>query len=120
MFDHVGLRVRDIDASARFYRAALGALGHEASVNEPSVVGIGPAGAPALWLYADERMAHSLLHLAFEARSRAAVEAFHRAGLAAGGRDNGPPGVRADYAPDYYAAFLLDPDGNNVEAVCQR
>ncbi len=120
MFDHIGCKVRDIDASARFYRAALGALGHQVDVDEPAVVAIGPPGAPALWLYADERMAHSLLHLAFSAGSREAVDAFHGAGLAAGGRDNGPPGVRRDYGPRYYAAFLLDPDGNNVEAVCQR
>ena len=82
------------------------------------VVSFGPPGAPALWLYADERLAHSLLHVAFNASSRSAVDAFHRTGLASGGRDNGAPGLRRDYSPSYYAAFLLDPDGNNIEAVC--
>jgi predicted lactoylglutathione lyase len=73
-----------------------------------------------LWLGADAKLAHSLVHLAFTAGNRAAVDAFYREGLKARGRDNGPPGVRKDYSPTYYAAFLLDPDGNNVEAVCRK
>jgi catechol 2,3-dioxygenase-like lactoylglutathione lyase family enzyme len=120
MYDHVGFKVKDLDASARFYAAALAALGCELGFNDPSTVSFGPPGAPALWLYADERLAHSLLHVAFRASSRSAVDAFHRAGLKAGGRDNGAPGLRRDYSPTYYAAFLLDPDGNNVEAVCVK
>src|SRR5437660_84646 len=80
----------------------------------------GAKGTYTLWLYADARLAHSLVHLAFTAGNRAAVDAFYREGLKARGRDNGPPGVRKDYSPTYYAAFLYDPDGNNVEAVCLK
>ncbi len=120
MYDHIGLRVKDLDASVRFYAAALGALGHVVGPADTSSAGVGPEGAPALWLYADAKLAHSLVHVAFTAGSRAQVDAFYRQGLKAGGRDNGTPGVRQDYSPSYYAAFLLDPDGNNVEAVCQK
>ncbi|HTD10782.1 MAG TPA: VOC family protein [Steroidobacteraceae bacterium] len=120
MFHHVGLKVKDLDASVHFYSAALAALGHEPGYSDESVVGFGPKGALGLWLYADARLAHSLVHIAFTAGSRAAVDAFYREGLKARGRDNGPPGLRQDYSPNYYAAFLLDPDGNNVEAVCLK
>jgi len=120
MYDHIGLKVKDLDASVRFYSAALGALGHEIGASDETVVGIGPQGAPGLWLYADAKLAHSMLHVAFTAGSRAAVDAFYREGLKARGRDNGAPGLRPDYSPTYYAAFLLDPDGNNVEAVCLK
>lgn len=114
--DHIQLVVRDLAASRRFYEAALGALG----------LPISGEGAGYFWTdevfvsSADSEAAQGRLtgraHLAFQAKDRAAVEAFHRAGLAAGGRDNGPPGLRP-YHPGYYAAFLLDPDGNNIEAV---
>lgn len=118
MYDHIGLRVRDLAASARFYRAALAALGHEQTAQDATSAGFGSGGATGLWLvqppYAGERGAH----LAFRAASRAAVESFYKEGLAAGGRDNGAPGLRADYGPSYFAAFLVDPDGNNIEAVC--
>ena len=76
------------------------------------------SGAPALWLY--QGAAGGAVHVALRAPDRKAVERFHAAGLEAGGRDNGEPGLRADYSPNYYAAFLLDPDGNNIEAVCLR
>jgi catechol 2,3-dioxygenase-like lactoylglutathione lyase family enzyme len=117
MYDHIGLKVKDIGASVRFYRAALASLGHVVCSQDDAGAGIGPKGEPALWLYVDKRPGGGA-HVAFRAASRAAVDAFHQAGLAACGRDNGPPGVRADYSPSYYAAFLFDPDGNNVEAVC--
>jgi catechol 2,3-dioxygenase-like lactoylglutathione lyase family enzyme len=116
MFDHIGLKVKDVDASARFYRAALGAIGHEQDASG----GFGPPGAPGLWLYPAKQPAGLGTHIALKARDRAAVDRFHAAGLEAGGRDNGGPGLRPDYAPTYYAAFLIDPDGNNVEAVCMR
>ena len=83
------------------------------------MTGSGPPGAPALWLYRAED-AGSGTHVAFVAPDRAAVDRFHAEALKAGGRDHGRPGLRADYGPTYYAAFLLDPDGNNVEAVCLR
>lgn len=117
MYDHVGLRVRDLDASIRFYAAALAPLGHVPGPRDGESAGFGPPGAPALWLHRAEA-AGTGVHLAFAAAARPAVAGFHAAGLGAGGRDNGAPGPRPDYGPSYYAAFLIDPDGNNVEAVC--
>jgi catechol 2,3-dioxygenase-like lactoylglutathione lyase family enzyme len=118
MYDHIGLKVKDIGASVRFYEAALAGLGHVVGSRDASYAGIGPDGAPALWLYAAKGATAGGTHVAFRAKDRAAVDRFHSDGLKAGGRDNGRPGLRTDYAPNYYAAFLIDPDGNNVEAVC--
>ena len=118
MYDHVGLKVKDLDASIRFYEAALAALGQELGERDAASAGLGPPGAPALWLYGGHKATGPGIHLAFHAATRGAVDRFHAAGLGAGGRDNGAAGLRADYGPAYYAAFLLDPDGNNVEAVC--
>jgi len=118
MYDHIGLKVKDIEASARFYKAALSALGLTQCSREERAASFGPEGEPGLYLSAGT--AAPAMHVAFKAPDRAAVDRFYREGLKAGGRDNGGPGVRADYSPSYYAAFLLDPDGNNVEAVCLR
>ena len=119
MYDHVGIKVKDLKASVAFYRAVLEPLGFELASQYEGGAGFGPKGAPALWLAADGGK-HSGVHIAFTARSRAAVDAFHAGGLEAHGKDNGAPGVRKDYSPTYYAAFLIDPDGNNVEAVCHK
>ncbi|HSW23009.1 MAG TPA: VOC family protein [Burkholderiaceae bacterium] len=118
MFDHVGLKVSDLPRSVRFYKSALATLGHELGSEGDGYAGLGPKGAPALWLYAVAGAVGPGTHVAFAAADRAAVARFHAQGLAAGGRDNGGPGLRNDYGANYYAAFLLDPDGHNVEAVC--
>lgn len=120
MYDHLGLQVRDLDASVRFYRAVLAPLGAELCTQDASSAGLGPRGEPSLWLYRSSKSAGRGTHVAFRAKDREAVDRFHAAGLQAGGRDNGPAGLRADYSPTYYAAFLTDPDGNNVEAVCMK
>jgi catechol 2,3-dioxygenase-like lactoylglutathione lyase family enzyme len=120
MYDHVGLKVKDLDVSVRFYEAALAPLGHVLGPRDAEGAGLGPRDAPALWLGRATGARGPGVHLAFTAPDHAAVDRFHAAGLEAGGRDNGAPGPRPDYGPRYYAAFLFDPDGNNVEAVCMR
>lgn len=111
LIDHVHLRVRDLEASKRFYRAVLQSLGRGEAVHETDAY----LSADELWIDRADGPT-SRVHLAFQAADREAVRAFHAAALAAGGRDHGGPGER-DYHPGYFAAFVLDPDGNNVEAV---
>jgi catechol 2,3-dioxygenase-like lactoylglutathione lyase family enzyme len=118
MYDHIGLRVGDLAASVRFYTAALAPLGFVLCSQDDSGAGFGLKGAPALWLHRHKGSAGSAAHVAFRAKDHAAIQKFHAEGLKAGGRDNGGAGLRADYSPTYFAAFLIDPDGNNVEAVC--
>jgi catechol 2,3-dioxygenase-like lactoylglutathione lyase family enzyme len=110
LLDHVHVRVADLEASKRFYRAVLAAVGRELTRE-----GDDAFNADELYVTAD-RTPTAGLHLAFQAADREAVERFHQAGLAAGGTDNGAPGERP-YHPGYYGAYVLDPDGNNVEAV---
>ena len=117
MYDHLTLKVRNLQASLQFYRRVLEPLGHVIASSDQTSAGLGPQGAPSFWLLAQPTEPTRGIHIAFRARDRAAVDAFYQAGLAAEGRDNGAPGHRRDYGPTYYAAFLFDPDGNNVEAV---
>lgn len=117
MFDHVGLRVHDLAASCRFYEAVLAPLGFVAGPRGDDYAGFGPPGAPSLWLHLHDVPRLTGCHVAFSAKTPEAVQAFHAAGLREGGRDNGAPGPRPAYSESYYAAFLIDPDGNNVEAV---
>jgi catechol 2,3-dioxygenase-like lactoylglutathione lyase family enzyme len=118
MYDHVGLRVRDLAASIRFYKSALAPLGYGLCSQDASGAGFGPAHAPALWLYPAGSAKTAGTHIAFSAADHDAVDRFYEEGMKAGGQDHGKPGMRPDYSPTYYAAFLIDPDGNNVEAVC--
>jgi len=114
MIDHFNLPVRDMGASRAFYDAVLGALGVGVLIEDGEAVGYG-VDRWAFGLVPDPVSAP--LHVAFRAESRAAVDAFHHAGLAAGGRCNGAPGLRPEYGGGYYACYLHDPDGHNVEAV---
>lgn len=117
LIDHVQLVVADLDASRRFYQAVLGVLNIPIESNSPShfwgdeLFVSSPEGPEAAGVLTGRH------HIAFQAEDRAMVDAFYAAGLEAGGKDNGAPGERANYHPGYYAAFLLDPDGNNIEAV---
>jgi catechol 2,3-dioxygenase-like lactoylglutathione lyase family enzyme len=128
MLDHIGLRAADYARARRFYEAALRPLGldvvmevtAEQSGGDYEGAGFGRDGKPFFWLSAGSGGASGPLHVAFAAADRASVDAFYQAALAAGGRSNGGPGVRSHYHPDYYAAFVFDPDGNNIEAVCHR
>jgi catechol 2,3-dioxygenase-like lactoylglutathione lyase family enzyme len=114
MVDHVHLRVRDVEASRRFYLGALASLGLE-----PGMQGDGYFQIDELFVSGDGPPTANL-HLAFQTTSREEVDRWHEAALAAGGRDNGAPGLRPQYHANYYAAFVHDPDGINVEAVCHR
>lgn len=116
MIDHLNLHVRDLARSVRFYAEALAPLGVVTVHEDATTAGFGPPNAPQLWLA--PATAVQPIHLAFTARSREEVRRFHAAALAAGARDNGGPGLRPHYHPHYYGAFVLDPDGHNVEAVC--
>jgi catechol 2,3-dioxygenase-like lactoylglutathione lyase family enzyme len=119
MFDHVGLNVKDYAASRAFYEQALAPLGYGVVMgsDEWKGVGFGTDGKPSFWVTQREPYGTGT-HVAFHCPDRASVDAFHAAALAAGGADNGAPGIREHYHPTYYGAFVLDPDGNNVEAVC--
>ena len=121
ILDHVGLKVVDFPRSRDFYTAALGALGIKL-LAEFEYDGMKSAGygdeRPTFWLGSGKTIRGADSHVAFSASSRSAVEAFYTVALATGGRDNGPPGLRPHYHPNYYGAFVIDFDGNNIEAVC--
>jgi catechol 2,3-dioxygenase-like lactoylglutathione lyase family enzyme len=125
MIDHVGFPVSDYARSKAFYQRALAPLGYvlimevaaDRTESGSPAAGFGKDGKPDFWIGGEGGL-NGILHVAIATADRAAVDAFHRAALAAGGKDNGAPGVRAHYHPNYYGAFVLDPDGHNVEAVC--
>jgi catechol 2,3-dioxygenase-like lactoylglutathione lyase family enzyme len=126
VIDHTGVSVSDYRRSLEFYRRALAPLGYALIAELPKEVtgGVGVAGfgvppKPDFWV-AEGEPNKPHVHIAFTASSRAVVDAFYKASLAAGGRDNGGPGPRPHYHPDYYGAFVLDPDGHNIEAVCHK
>ncbi len=122
MIDHLGIKVADFERSKAFYDATLAQIGATMVMMIPPEAGLGKGGGygrdrPCFWIQEGERRTgHD--HIAFTAQSRADVDAFHAAAIAAGGRDNGAPGLRPHYHPNYYGAFVFDPDGNNVETVC--
>ena len=116
-FDHIGVSVTDFEKSKAFYAQALAPLGIGVVMEGPGWAMVGRPGKPEFWFGAHGNPPGPI-HIAFAAANRAEVRAFHEAAIAAGGRDNGGPGIRAQYHPNYYGAFVLDPDGHNVEAVC--
>ncbi len=115
MIDHVAVNVSDYERSRAFYLAALAPAGYELVMEFGKAGGFGPPGKPVLWLREAEPVGS--MHVAVHARDHETVDAFHAAALAAGGTDNGAPGLRPHYHPTYYAAFVHDPDGNNLEVV---
>lgn len=117
MIDHLTLSVADLPLAVGFYEKALAPLGYGLAMSFEQYRGFGPPGKPVLWVKHAEP-ATQPMHLAFVARDRAAVDAFHAAALAAGARDDGAPGLRPLYHPAYYAAFVVDPLGHPIEAVC--
>ena len=123
MINHVSIGVADIGRTRRFYDAALSPLGYKCLSEDAASLGYG-GDAVAFWIGAAKRPVPpddaSNLHFCFEAPTRRSVDQFHAAALSAGGRDNGRPGPRPDYGPDYYAAFVIDPDGYRIEAYCGR
>ena len=123
MIDHISLGVRDMAKAKRFYDEALKPLGYSCLSPGDTSAGYGKSGV-ALWLGTSESPVppdlKSGLHVCFTAPTCKSVDAFHKAALAAGGRDNGKPGLRKDYGANYYAAFVIDPDGYRIEAYCSQ
>jgi len=125
MIDHIGFPVSDYERSKRFYTSALAPFGYtlvmevDQEDNGHPAAGFGRDGKPDFWIGGEGGL-NAPLHVAFATEDRATVDAFYRAALAAGGIDNGAPGLRPHYHPTYYAAFVRDPDGHNIEAVCHR
>jgi len=122
MLDHLSITTGDLDRAQRFYDAVLSTLGYPRVYRNERGIGYGERGAAGGYIsvYLSANVVADNRHWAFRAPSRAAVRAFYAAALAQGGRDDGPPGLRLEYNPTYYAAFVLDPDGNRIEAVCRE
>ncbi|MBR1158091.1 VOC family protein [Bradyrhizobium elkanii] len=126
MLDHIGFAVKDLPRAKAFYQATLAPLGigvilefTAEQTGKHAHVGFGKDGKPFFWIGTGQPL-EGRFHVAFTVADRATVDAFHKAALAAGGADNGRPGIRAHYHPEYYGAFVTDPDGHNVEAVCHQ
>jgi catechol 2,3-dioxygenase-like lactoylglutathione lyase family enzyme len=124
MLDHIGFAVKDLQRAKAFYQAALAPLGLDVlleftaeQTGKNAHVGFGTADKPFFWIGTGQPLA-GRFHVAFTTETRAAVNAFHKAALAAGATDNGLPGIREYFHPNYYSAFVLDPEGHNIEAVC--
>ncbi len=134
MLDHINIRVADYERSKKFYQAVLAPLGYTLAMEGASGAGFGKEFIPDFWIKQGEPGSSKVavgtseeagcggpaVHVAFAGADRKTVDAFYSAALAAGGRDNGAPGVRPNYHPNYYAAFVLDPDGYNIETVCHK
>jgi catechol 2,3-dioxygenase-like lactoylglutathione lyase family enzyme len=118
MIDHLGIAVSDLAKSVAFYKQALAPLGYELVMQMDTYAGFGVGGKPDFWIGAGQPK--DRVHVAFATKSRSVVRDFYSAAIAAGGKDNGGPGIRAIYHPEYYGAFVLDPDGHNIEAVCHE
>lgn len=119
IFDHIVLIISNNKKSKIFYEKALSPLGIQFVREDDDCIGFGTNGKPSLWL-CEENNIQKPMHIAFVAESRKAVDAFHAGAIAAGGKDNGAPGIRENYHPDYYGAYVIDPDGHNIEAVCRK
>lgn len=125
MIDHIGFSVSDFERAKAFYTKALTPLGYTLIVEVPAhkteaghaAAGFGAGGKPDFWIAGEGKLERPV-HVAITTKDRAAVDAFYKAAIAAGGKDNGPPGLRPQYHPNYYGAFVRDPDGHNIEAVC--
>jgi catechol 2,3-dioxygenase-like lactoylglutathione lyase family enzyme len=117
MIDHTGISVSNLEKSKAFYTEALGAIGYALLMEFPDAAGFGEPPKPDFWI-GQGAPNNPPVHIAFRVGNRALADAFYKAAIAAGGRDNGAPGLRPHYHPDYYGAFVLDPDGHNIEAVC--
>lgn len=117
MIDHIGLRTKQPDTMIAFYQAALAPLGYSKLMEFEGTAGFGREHAD-IWVGTSDTSPTSQIHLALVADNRAAVDAFYAAAMAKGAKDNGGPGLRPEYTPTYYAAFVIDPDGNNLEVMC--
>jgi len=115
MLDHVGLQVSNYAKSKKFYQLTLAPLGYELMMEFGEAAGFGKDGKPDFWIAKGKAQS---IHVAFAAADHATVDKFHKAALSSGGKDNGKPGLRKEYHPKYYGAFIHDPDGHNIEAVC--
>jgi catechol 2,3-dioxygenase-like lactoylglutathione lyase family enzyme len=119
MLDHIGIDVLDYEKSKAFYKDTLAPLGNDLVLEVQGWAGFGVGGKPDFWLQGEKKTTPGI-HIAFRSETRSSVDAFYKAALKAGGKDNGAPGIREIYHPNYYGAFIFDLDGHNIEAVCHN